>query len=172
MHGRNVFAKDYARREAVFCARDRCDETVERIRSVRTDRFLYIRNFHPQRPHLQPNAYKDGKSIIQTLRALHDAGSLDAIAEQLLFSPTRPGEELYEWTNDRWQVQNLAAVPANRPTLDALRGRLDQWMRETNDQGEESESMYDSDMAVYIGKGNSVIENNIALMKRWAKEGK
>ena len=59
---------------AVFAARDRCDETVERLRSVRTDRFLYIRNFHPQRPHLQPNAYKDGKTIVQTLRALHDAG--------------------------------------------------------------------------------------------------
>ena len=45
MQGRNVFAAGLpAPREAVFAARDRCDETVERIRSVRTDRFLYIRN--------------------------------------------------------------------------------------------------------------------------------
>lgn len=64
MQGHNVFAKDYRTRGPVFAARDRCDETVERIRSVRTDRFLYIRNFHPQRPHLQPNAYNDGKSIV------------------------------------------------------------------------------------------------------------
>jgi hypothetical protein len=32
--------------------------------------------------------------------------------------------------------------------------------------------MYDSDMAVYVGKGNPVVEKNIALMKLWAEQGK
>ncbi|MCI0540403.1 MAG: hypothetical protein L0Z50_34810, partial [Verrucomicrobiales bacterium] len=159
-------------RDTVFAARDRCDETVERIRSVRTDQFLYIRNFHPQRPHLQPNAYKDGKSIVQTLRGLHAAGTLDSLAEALLFSPTRPGEELYEWTTDRWQVRNLASDPAHRQTLELLRRRLDRWMEETRDRGPESEKMYDSDMAVYLGRGNPAVEKNIALMKKWTAEGK
>ncbi len=68
MHARNVFAENYEPRDAVFAARDRCDETIDRLRSVRTDRFLYIRNFYPLRPHLQPSNYKDGKSIVQTLR--------------------------------------------------------------------------------------------------------
>jgi arylsulfatase A-like enzyme len=172
MQARNVFARDYQPRTHVFAARDRCDETVERIRSVRTERFLYIRNFHPQRPHLQPNAYKDGKTIVQTLRRLHEAGKLDPLAEALLFSPTRPPEELYEWTTDQWQITNLAADPAHKATLESLRARLDQWMRETNDLGPESESRYDSDMAVYVAKGNAEVEKNIALMKQWAKEGK
>ena len=172
MQGRDVFAKTYQPRDAVFAARDRCDETVERIRSVRTDRFLYIRNFHPQRPHLQPNAYKDGKSIVQTLRALHDGGKLDALTEKLLFSPTRPAEELYEWTTDRWQVKNLAADPAHQTTLATLRARLDRWMTDTKDHGPESAARYDSDMKVYLGKGNPTVEKNIALMKRWATEGK
>jgi arylsulfatase A-like enzyme len=172
MHGRDVFASDYIQRDAVFAARDRCDETVDRIRSIRTDRYLYIRNFHPQRPHLQPNAYKDGKSIVQTLRGLHDAGMLDALAETLLFSPTRPAEELYEWTQDRWQVRNLAADAAHLHTLESLRAQLDRWMIETNDHGPESEIMYDSDMAVYLEKGNPNVEKNIALMKKWAMEGK
>ncbi len=172
MHGRDVFAKSYVPRTAVFAARDRCDETVERLRSVRTDRFLYIRNFHPRRPHLQPNAYKDGKSIVKTLRALHDAGRLNSLAESLLFSPTRPAEELYEWTIDRWQVTNLASVPAHRPMLEQLRARLDQWMVDTHDHGSESDAMYDSDMAAYVGKGNPAVEKNIALMKQWAKTEK
>ena len=34
---------------------DRCGETVDRIRSVRTGQFKYIRNYHPLRPLLQPN---------------------------------------------------------------------------------------------------------------------
>jgi arylsulfatase A-like enzyme len=172
MHARNVLAADYQPRDAVFAARDRCDETVERIRSVRTDRFLYIRNFHPQRPHLQPNAYKDGKSIVQTLRALHASGTLDPLSEKLLFAPTRPAEELYEWKVDRWQVQNLVAEPAHRQTLETLRARLDRWMEETHDQGPEPEKMYDSDMVEYLGKGNPAVEKNIALMKKWAAEGK
>jgi len=47
MQAKNVFASDYQPRKAIFAARDRCDETVERLRSVRTDQYLYIRNFHP-----------------------------------------------------------------------------------------------------------------------------
>lgn len=172
MQARDVFAKSYEPREAVFAARDRCDETVERIRSVRTARFLYIRNFHSQRPHLQPNAYKDGKSILQTLRDLHAAGKLDPLAEKLLFGPARPPEELYEWTTDRWQVTNLAGAPEHAQTLATLRSRLDRWMQETGDRGPESEAMYDSDMAVYLGKGNPPVERNIALMKQWVSEGK
>ncbi|MBL9151670.1 MAG: sulfatase [Verrucomicrobiales bacterium] len=172
MQGRNVLAPDYRPRDAVFAARDRCDETVERIRSVRTGEFLYIRNFYPRRPHLQPNAYKDGKSIVQTLRALHEAGRLDPLSESLLFAPERPAEELYEWQRDRWQVRNLAGDPAHRETLETLRGRLDQWIAETKDRGPETDAMYDSDMKVYVGKGNPEVEKNIALMKQWAAEGR
>jgi arylsulfatase A-like enzyme len=179
MQARDVLAKDYEPRDAAFAARDRCDETVERIRSVRTDQFLYIRNFHPQRPHLQPNAYKDGKSIVQQLRSLHESGRLASLTEKLLFSPTRPPEELYAWTEDRWQITNLAGDPAHRMTLESLRARLDRWMVETGDRGPESDRMYDSDMAVYLGdvkkqRGGrtEILEANIAQMKRWAAEGK
>ncbi len=176
MQARDVFAKDYRPRDAIFAARDRCDETVERLRSVRTERFLYIRNFHPQRPHLQPNAYKDAKTILRTLRALHAAGSLDPLAEKLLFSPTRPPEELYEWKQDRYQIFNLADQPAYQKTLADLRAQLDRWRVETRDPGPESEARYDSDMAVYLdGRDvarNAVIRRNIELMKRWAREGR
>ena len=180
MQGRNVFAAGYQARAEVFAARDRCDETIERLRSVRDGAFLYIRNFYPLRPALQPNAYKDGKSIVQALRALHEAKTLDPLAEKLLFSPTRPAEELYAWTTDRGQLNNLAGDPAHRATLEKLRARLDRWMAETKDQGPESVARYDSDMRVYVGEGKragkstgeSVTEKNIAQMKAWAREGK
>jgi arylsulfatase A-like enzyme len=174
MQARNVFAKDYRPRDAVFAARDRCDETVEQLRSVRTDRWLYIRNGYPQRPHLQPNAYKDGKDIVQTLRQLHADGQLNELQERLLFSPTRPKEELYEWTVDRHQVTNLAGDSAHAKTLADMRSRLDRWIVETGDQGQQPETMsrYDSDMAAYLARGNPVVERNIALMKQWASEGK
>lgn len=172
MEGSNLFAYHYQPRDAAFAARDRCDETVERIRSVRTERFLYVRNFLPQRPHLQPNAYKDGKAIVQALRAAHAAGTLSPISEKLLFSPTRPTEELYEYGIDRWQVNNLTADPRFRTELESHRFKLEEWIERTHDRGFESDAMYDSDMQEYVKKPNAEVEKNIALMKQWAKEGK
>ena len=172
MQGRDLFSNKYQPREVVFAARDRCDETVERIRSVRTDRFLYVRNFFPQRPHLQPNAYKDGKAIVQALRTAHAAGNLSPISEKLLFSPTRPTEELYGYGTDRWQVNNLAADERYRSELESHRLKLDEWIERTQDRGFESDAMYESDMKEYTKKPSDEVEKNIALMKQWAKEGK
>jgi len=172
MQGRDLFAKDYQPREAAFSARDRCDETIERLRSVRTERFLYIRNFFPNRPHLQPNAYKDHKAIVIALRDAHKAGTLPSVSEDLLFSPTRPAEELYEYVNDRWQVTNLATNPEFKTQLETHRNKLDQWIGVTQDKGFESEAMYDSDMVEYLKKDNPEVQRNINLMKQWAKEGK
>lgn len=179
MQGRDVFAKDYTPRTHVFAARDRCDETVERLRSVRSDRFLYIKNFHPKRPHLQPNAYKDGKPIIRRLRELHESKSLSPLQESLLFAPERPPEELYDWVNDPWQLNNLAQQPEYSEHLSNHRHTLERWIRDTQDKGPESNAMYDSDMAVYLGKRRpdsdetpSPVQQNITQMKRWAAEGR
>ena len=172
MQGRDIFGKDYRPRDAVFAARDRCDETVDRLRSVRTEQFKYIRNFHPQRPHLQPNAYKDAKATVRRLRELHAQGKLSELPERLLFSPTRPAEELYDLQADPFEIENLVADPQHRQTLDTLRHRLDDWMRETGDRGPECGKMYDSDMAVYLKKPSPVVEENVKLNKQWAKEGK
>ncbi len=172
MQGKDILAPNYVRREEAFSARDRCDETTEKIRSLRTDKFIYIRNYHPERPHLQPCAYKDGKQIVQQLRALHAAGKLPEPSEKLLFSPTRPREELYELAADRWQVRNLAEDPAYATVLAEHRRRLDAKLVATKDPGPESMAMYDSDMKPYVGKGNPEVERNIAVMKKWAAEGK
>lgn len=172
MQAKNIMGAEYTPRDAVFAARDRCDETVERIRSVRTGEYLYIRHFYPDRPHLQPNAYKDNKSILISIRALHDAGKLSPLAEKLLFAPTRPPEELYMWKTDRWQLTNLATDPKHAESLKSLRAMLDKWIVDTGDRGPESVKMYDSDMAVYVGNGNQQVEANIRQMKKWAAEGK
>jgi arylsulfatase A-like enzyme len=177
MQARNVLAEDYQPRRYVFAARDRCDETVDRIRSVRTERFKYIRNFLPLRPHLQPNRYKDHKEIVQRLRQLHAQGALDA-AQSLIFAPQRPPEELYDLERDPHELHNLADEPAYREVLHEMRRALADWMHHTADQGRipESQAQYDSDMAVYLAGQTAAqaaqLQANIALMKRWAAEGK
>jgi arylsulfatase A-like enzyme len=172
IQGRNLFAKDYTPRTEVFAARDRCDETTENLRSIRTDRFLYIRNGHPQRPHLQPNAYKDAKPILIALRAAHTAGTLPSVSEDLLFSPTRAPEELYDTLQDPHQVTNLATNPTFKDTLEKHRQLLDAKLTATRDPAPETPAQYDSDMAEYLKKKDPIVEANIALMKKWAAEGK
>jgi arylsulfatase A-like enzyme len=177
MQGRDVFAKDYQRRDAVFAARDRCDVTVDRIRCVRTERFKYIRNFHHLRPLLQPSGYKDAKPTVIRLRELHAQGKLSPLQEELLFSPTRPAEELYDVQADPFEIRNLAGDPQFRSTLETLRTRLDRWMAETRDPGPESEKAYDASYAYELKTAKSPerrnpMMKNYELMKQWAKEGK
>jgi arylsulfatase A-like enzyme len=178
MQGRNLLAADDRPREEVFAARDRCDETVDHLRSVRSQRYKYIRNYLAGRPHLQPNRYKDGKEIVARLRELHAAGELSELQEQLLFAPSRPTEELYDLAADPHETVNLAASAQHRDTLERMRASLARWEEETADLGRqpESDAMYDSDMAVYRGRGRGaaggVLEANIELMKRWAREGR
>ena len=177
MQGRDIFAKDYTKRDAVFAARDRCGETVERIRSVRTEQFKYIRNFSPLRPMLQPNDYKDSKPVVQRLRELHTQGKLNALQEEILFSPTRPKEELFDVLADPFEIHNLAADPQFRNTLETLRTKLDHWIEETQDLGNESEKAYDANLNYELmppisnARKEAMLKNS-ALMKQWAMEGK
>ena len=168
-------------RDYVVCARDRCDETVDRIRSVVKGNYKYIRNFYPKRPYLQPCAYKDHKPFMKTLRQLHEAGKLNEV-QSLHLADTRPEEELYDLSSDRWEVNNLAGKSEYRQKLREMRGILADWIIESDDKGRfpESEEMYDSDMKVYYDvqarNGNieyaKEVQDNVNLMKKWKAQGK
>ena len=169
-----LLGEDYIPREYIVTARDRCDETVDHIRSVRRDNYKYIRNYLPMRPYLQPCRYKDNKPWMPVLRDLDRQGKLNEI-QQLVTAKTRPAEELYDLSADPFEINNLADNVQYKEVLSQLRSDLEGWIAETGDKGinPESEEMYDSDMAVYLGrKENQEIKDNIALMKKWAEEGK
>lgn len=128
-----------APRKYVFGARDRCDETVFRFRTVRDAKYRYIRNFTPERPFLQANGYKENSyPVWNLLKELHQAGKLTP-AQAVLCAPTMPEEELYDLDADPYEIKNLASVPALRETRDRLRGVLDTWIETSHDQGRELE---------------------------------
>ncbi|MCP4787392.1 MAG: sulfatase [Fuerstiella sp.] len=177
MQGKDILAPGYQPKQAVFAARDRCGEAADRIRSVRTDRYLYVKNFYPQRPHLMPSGYKDGKLIIQRLRELHSEGQLDKLAEQLLFAPTRPTEELYLYGQDRWQTRNLSDDPRHAEALTQQRARLDDWIQQTDDPGPETPEVYileteDQMKSTRNKASRDIYRANAEVYKRWAREGK
>ena len=180
MQGRPLFGPNAIPREFVVSARDRCDETVDRIRSVRQGDWKYIRNFYPERPYLQPNKYKDAKPFMPALRELYAAGKLNE-AQSLQMAETRPEEELYDLSRDPWELNNLADDLAYAEQLAEMRCRLAKWVLDSNDQGRfpEAESMYDSDMEAVLPRMRkrnpedaAILEANIQLMKTWKAEGK
>ncbi len=126
-------------RQYVFGARDRCDETVFRFRTVRDARYRYIRNFTPDRPFLQANEYKEKQyPVWNLLKTLYAEGRLTPV-QAALCAPSMPEEELYDLEMDPDEVKNLAGSGAYQDVLRRLRVALQRWIEETNDQGKELE---------------------------------
>lgn len=123
------------KRSYVFAARDRMDETFDRIRAARSKRYKYIRNFHPELPYAQRIAYNEENPTMQAWRRLHQEGKL-AGAAKLFFVPTKPNEELYDVIADPFEINNLAGSPKYNRVLREMRGVLDKWIVETKDMGE------------------------------------
>jgi arylsulfatase A-like enzyme len=180
MQGRPLFDPKTTPRTHVVSARDRCDETVDHIRSIRKGDFKYIRNYLPQRPYLQPCNYKDKKPFMPVLRQLHADGKLNP-SQSLIMAETRPSEELYDLATDPWELNNLAANPMQKKRLESFRTLLSSWERDSNDHGQsfEEPERYDSDMKPYLQKARrndpeaaNMLERNIALMKKWQQQGK
>lgn len=124
-------------REYVFGARDRCDMTVFRLRTVADARYRYIRNFTPDRPFLQHNAYKEKQYPVWNL--IKDLAAQDKLtpAQAVLAAPTMPEEELYDLQEDPYEIHNLAKsnLPEHRAARERLSSVLNAWIERTNDQG-------------------------------------
>lgn len=121
-------------RKYVYAHRDYMDETLDRIRSVRDDRFRYLRNFHPELPHAQRIDYMEIGKTMQVWRKWHADGKLDAV-QSLFFAATKPKEELYDTAADPFEVRNLAGESEHAAKLAELRGACDEWIARTNDMG-------------------------------------
>ncbi len=134
MQGKGLFGEDFQPREFVYAARDRCDETVDLIRAVRTDRYKYIRNFMPHKSYTQPNRYKDGKEILQHLRSLNSKSDLSPETIRY-FMPDKPLEELYDLINDPWEMNNLAEDQRHQETMVEMRELLYQQIMQSKDLG-------------------------------------
>ncbi|MBB5173825.1 sulfatase family protein [Texcoconibacillus texcoconensis] len=88
------------------------------MRGVRTHKYKYIRNF------------EDGPDVYMPYD-IHSSLSGQDVREQ--FYVPNSEEELYDVENDPKEDNNLAADPAYAEVLEDLRGRVDRWMKETND---------------------------------------
>jgi len=138
MQGRVLFGPHAeSPRTFVFAARDRIDETVQRIRSVHDERFHYIRTFTDGPTFASLNRYKEKCfPILPLMRGMQAAGTLKGPPLELM-QRQGPCEELYDTQADRDEITNLvdSTKPEHRETLNRLRAALDTWIIESGDRG-------------------------------------
>lgn len=106
------------------------------MRGLRAERYLYIRNFEPDR-------WPTGGDFLSSNRTPHGdvdaAPTLDVLTARpgtphaQLCLGKRPAEELYQVEQDPDQLRNLVADPAHQNVLEKMRGRLNAYLRFTKD---------------------------------------
>jgi N-sulfoglucosamine sulfohydrolase len=93
--------------------------SYEPARAVRTQRYKYIRRYGDRHAPVLPNC--------------DDSPSKNLWLEHGWKQQTVPTEELYDLVFDPGEQSNLAAGASSSTALAEMRGRLDGWMRRTND---------------------------------------
>jgi len=135
MEGKNLFANKYQGREYVVSAKDRMGNAIDRVRSVRSEKFLYIRNYMTDRP-LYQTAYRDGYATFINIRKLYEENKLTPLQASYHDASKRKGEELYDLAKDPNQLNNLAANPEYATILKKHRAQLQDWEKATDDKGQ------------------------------------
>lgn len=112
------------------------------IRAVRTTEWKYIRNLNPTAKHTTHidlgNVGTDGRGYFDSWVALAKTDTVAASVVQRYH--TRPAEELYDLSADRWETKNVANDPQHAARLKTLRADLDEWMKANGDRGLETEN--------------------------------
>jgi uncharacterized sulfatase len=134
MQGR-AFMGSYpaAPRQHIFGLRGRMDERYDLVRSVRDERYIYVRNYLPHLVYGQFLAYMFETPTTRIWKQLYDTGKLRP--PQTAFWEPKPPEELYDLQADPYEINNLASSKAHEPIRKALKKALDQHLVESRDLG-------------------------------------
>lgn len=100
-------------------------------RMVRTGDFLYIKNAYPEVLPLSMESdpsYPAGAELWEK----HDAGELNA-AQSAMFQLPQPEEELYQVSDDPFQLTNLVGKAEYSDTLKQMRKLNQDWVEQTGD---------------------------------------
>ncbi len=117
------------------------EQSFKFARGLTDGKIRYTKNFHPHRDRTSYSGYGYGLASWRSYLAEYKSGNLDAKAG-LIWQPTQPKEELFNVTNDPWEVDNLITEGSRPKQADILSKILFIKMLETKDTGIVPEMMY------------------------------
>jgi len=103
----------------IYGFRGRMDERYDMVRTVRDQRYIYIRNYMPHKIYGQFIAYMFQTPTTRVWKQLYDQDKLKP--PQTHFWETKPAEELYDLQEDPDEVHNLADSAEHQDILLRLR---------------------------------------------------
>lgn len=133
MQGVSLVRAKGKRSPYVFGMRNRMDERYDMVRTVRDERYRYIRNYAPHRPYGQHQAFEWQMDSYRAWQRAHLAGRLNAVQER--FFQEKPAEEFYDLHDDPDQIRNLIGAHEHRERIAAMRAALDAHLLKINDNG-------------------------------------
>ena len=119
-------AKMTASPKYIFATRDRMDHTEDKVRSVRSERYKYIKNYQVDKPYTAALAFRDLMPTMKVWTKLYEEGKLTGTAQNW-FDEKKPKEELYDLENDPNELNNLAEDPKYLEILQDFRVVLEDW---------------------------------------------
>ena len=120
-------------RTHVFGLRGRMDERYDLVRSVRNERYIYVRNYLPHLVYGQFLAYMFETPTTRVWKQMHDDGKLRP--PQTAFWEPKPPEELYDLQTDPYEVHNLASSKPHESIRKELKQALEKHLVESRDLG-------------------------------------
>jgi len=135
MQGKPFLGPDPADpRKYVYGHRDRVDEVRDFARSVRDQRYLYIRNYMPHLGYNQTTAWPDIGEIRHEFYKLAKSGKM-TLAQQQFAGPRRPVEELYDCRKDPLNLTNLTSSQKHQKILKRMKREHLRYAMEIKDWG-------------------------------------
>ncbi len=136
MQGQVILGKNKAKvRQYVHASRDRMDTETDMVRMTHDNKFLYIRNFYPEKPYYQNIQFRvNSIPSMQRILELKENGKLDSL-QLIWFSESKPAEQLYLISNDPHTLYDVAQNPAYQKDLIRLRKANEKWMKQIGDNG-------------------------------------
>ena len=165
LHGENFLTSN---RAYVYASRDRIDEIMDRQRSIRSNRYKYIKSWYPDVAGGHALNYRDNLDMVRAWRKAWQAGVLPAVQSRW-FEPAS-AEQLYDIVADPHELNNLAGSSEHQRVLIEMRAALDAFLAEVGDTGAVSESdlkaTYLKDNALPKTPAPAFIESEGKLMLR------
>ncbi len=121
-------------RKYVFGTADRFDESTDMQRSVLDGRYVYIKNFMPEKPLIYRNKYREQITMNSKLIQMDSLNILQGDA-RYIFMKTKPNEEFYDLVNDPFEVNNIIDDIKQADRINDFRVALENWQWEINDKG-------------------------------------
>jgi len=120
--GPGISKADLEKRDETFGIADRFDEKYDFVRTLRKGKYKYMRSYQPFNFDGLMNNYRYIMQSYKEWWQLYKDGKLTK--EAALFFESRAPEALYDIEKDPYEVNNIAADPAQAKTLADLRSRL------------------------------------------------